>query len=73
MTAPFFQQRRNLLRQSAVGFGHLAFSALVAKGEESRESSSRHPLNARVSHLQPRAKARHLFIHERWPLARRYV
>ena len=56
MTAPFFQQRRNLLKQTAVGFGHLAFSALVANGEASPASSSRHPLRARASHLQPRAK-----------------
>jgi hypothetical protein len=55
--------RRNLLRTSAVGFGHLALSAMLgdearadATGSTPGASATRDPLAAKVPHFTPRAK-----------------
>lgn len=46
--------RRQLLKSAAVGFGHLAFTAML--GRESQAVSASDPLAARVPHQQVRAK-----------------
>ena len=43
--------RRQLLKTSAVGFGHLAFTALLE-----REAKANNPLTAKRPHFVPRAK-----------------
>lgn len=47
--------RRNLLKHSAVGFGHLAFSALLGKEAMGRETLH-NPLAAQKPHFPARAK-----------------
>ena len=47
------QNRRKMLKTSAVGFGHLAFSAMLA-GDASASDAS--PLAEKLPHLAPRAK-----------------
>src|SRR5262245_12108741 len=54
MHAPFsFPTRRQLLRDSALGFGSLALASLLA--EESRGANS-DPLAQKAPHHEPRAK-----------------
>ncbi len=49
------QSRRKLLKTSAVGFGHLAFTAMLQQ-ESSAAARSQNPLAAKQPHLLPRAK-----------------
>jgi Protein of unknown function (DUF1501) len=51
--------RRTLLKNSAVGFGYLALSAMLAKesrGGEANSADSLNPLAAKPTHFAPRAK-----------------
>ena len=59
MNESTLQTRRQLLKTSAVGFGHLALSALLsqtAQAEESAPSRPDDPLEARQPHFPARAK-----------------
>lgn len=56
MREAFLGTRRQLLKSSAVGFGHLAFASLLAQGESSPSIHSGNPLAARPPHFEPRAK-----------------
>ena len=47
--------RRSVLKHSAVGFGHLAFSAMVARATQKSLTKVRNPLAPGVPHLSPRA------------------
>ncbi len=51
-----FRMRRSMLKQAAVGFGHVAFSALMAQGAEQFRESSSNPLAAKPPHQRPRAR-----------------
>ena len=49
--------RRKLLQTSAIGFGHLAFTAMLANDARGQEDAgSLNPLSARVPHFAARAK-----------------
>lgn len=48
--------RRSVLKHAAVGFGHLALSAMVAECAGSSELSAPDPLATMQPHLRPRAK-----------------
>ncbi|MBX9652376.1 DUF1501 domain-containing protein, partial [bacterium] len=50
------QSRRCMLKTSAVGFGHLALSALLADEGRASESVSLNPLSAKSPHFHARAK-----------------
>ncbi|MBL9089681.1 MAG: DUF1501 domain-containing protein [Planctomycetaceae bacterium] len=61
----FTTSRRELLKSSAVGFGHLAFASLLAQeagaveaaaGSKPGASAARNPLQAKSPHFAPRAK-----------------
>lgn len=49
------QSRRRLLKTSAVGFGHLALTAMLQR-ESTAASASQNPLSAKQPHFLPRAK-----------------
>lgn len=51
-----FQSRRAVLQHSAVGFGHVALSAMVADAAEKSTTRTSSPLAAKQPHLRPRAK-----------------
>jgi hypothetical protein len=55
MTQSRLQTRRRLLKSSAIGFGHLALSAMLA-GETSAQTTQSSPLAAKHPHLPARAK-----------------
>ena len=48
------QTRRRLLKSTAIGFGHLALTALLQKESSARNDAR--PLAAKQPHLAPRAK-----------------
>ena len=50
------QNRRRLLKTSAVGFGHLALTSLLQQESPAAEPKSTNPLAARPSHFPARAK-----------------
>lgn len=50
------KSRRCMLKTSAVGFGHLALSALLADESRASESVSLNPLTAKSPHFHARAK-----------------
>jgi Protein of unknown function (DUF1501) len=50
------QSRRQLLRTSAIGFGHLAFTSLMQQSLSASESSTSNPLMAKPAHFHARAK-----------------
>ena len=59
--------RRDLLRQTGAGFGHLALLGMLANtsyADSDAEAKARNPLAARPAHFAPRAKrVIFLFIH----------
>ncbi|MEX1229160.1 MAG: DUF1501 domain-containing protein [Planctomycetaceae bacterium] len=55
MINPAFQTRRQLLKTTAVGFGHLAFSALLNQ-EAKADDAPQGPLAPKPSHFAARAK-----------------
>lgn len=56
--ACFHPSRRQLLKTSAVGFGHLAFTALLSQSARTEEvrATRPDPLAAKPAHFTPRAK-----------------
>jgi hypothetical protein len=54
MVTPAPTTRRHLLRTSAVGFGHLAFTALL--GQQAHASNPLNPIASKQPHFAPRAK-----------------
>ncbi len=56
--------RRDLLRQSALGFGSLAFASLLAESESRAQSAPANPLAPRLPHFPAKAKrVIFLFMH----------
>lgn len=51
-----FHHRRSMLRRTAVGFGHVAFSALLAGAAEQTSAPHQNPLTAKAPHVRPRAR-----------------
>lgn len=46
-----------MLRDSALGFGHVALSAMLAHGNDRVETTNKSPVSAKLPHLQPRARS----------------
>ena len=51
-----FHSRRRMLKESAVGFGYLALTALLQQMGSAKEMSVANPMAPRRSHFRPRAK-----------------
>ncbi len=75
MIPTMLQARREWLQRTALGFGSLAFQAMLqqeASAESQRQSSDATQM-LRSRPISPLGPSGRVHVHDRWPVAGRYI